>query len=94
MKVDIVSRSGELWSGNATSVTVPAFDGELGILPGREPVLAVTRPGTVRIVGEDGQDVTIDVPAGFVTVDSDIVTLVVDEATEGSLNLKELDEKF
>ncbi len=94
MKVDIVARSGELWSGEASSVTVPAFDGEMGILPGREPVVAVTRAGTVRVTGEGGQESTLDVPAGFVTVDSDVVTLVVDDSGMGAIDIKELDEKF
>lgn len=91
MKVDIVARSGELWSGEAQSVVVPAFDGELGILEGREPVLAVLRPGTVKITTAEGTEHEFDVPQGFAVVDEDVVTVVVDDSGMSHINLEELD---
>ena len=78
MKVDVVSTTAPLWSGDATSVVVPAANGDLGILPGRQPVLAVLRPGKVRITPASGSVVTLDVVAGFVSVDEDAVTVVLD----------------
>ena len=91
MKVDIVARSGDSWSGEADSVVVPAFDGELGILDGREPLLAVLRPGTVR-VGSGATEKSFDIPLGFVVVDTDVVTIVVDDAGDNYLDLEELDD--
>lgn len=78
MKVDIVSTEAVLWEGTASSVVVPAVNGELGILPGRQPILAVLRSGDVRITAEDGTKETIAVRAGFVSVDQDVVEVVVD----------------
>lgn len=89
MKVDIVARSGELWSGEADAVSVPAFEGELGILTGREPLLAVLRPGTVR-VGSKGTEKSFEIPQGFVVVDEDVITIVVDDSGENIMNLEEL----
>lgn len=89
MRVDIVARSGELWSGEADSVSVPAFEGEIGILTGREPLLAVLRPGTVR-VGSKGTEKSFEIPQGFVVVDEDVITIVVDDSGENILNLEEL----
>ena len=40
LDVNVVSRSESIWSGSASSVTVPSADGEVGILPGRQPLLA------------------------------------------------------
>lgn len=91
MKVDIVARSGELWSGEADSVSVPAFDGEMGILDGREPVLAVLRPGVVR-VGSGGNEQSFEIPQGFVVVDTDVVTIVVDDSGSNNLNLEEMEQ--
>lgn len=80
MKVHVVDPKAVLWDGEATSVVVPASEGDLGILPGRQPVLAILRPGTVRIhtTQDDAAPVTLDVDAGFVSVDQDQVEIVVD----------------
>jgi F-type H+-transporting ATPase subunit epsilon len=80
MKVEVVSTDASLWSGEATSVVVPAAAGDLGILTGRQPVLAVLRPGRVRITPTSGQVVSLDVHEGFVSVDEDNVTVVVDNS--------------
>lgn len=77
MKLDIVARSGPLYSGEVSEVVVPAYNGELGILPGRAPVMAVIVPGKVRFTGEGGQE-TIAVGKGFLTVDSDEIMVVVE----------------
>lgn len=82
MKVEVVSTHASLWSGEASSVVVPAANGDLGILTGREPVLAVLRPGTVRITPTSGSAVELDVTEGFVSVDQDDVTVVLDSADD------------
>ena len=40
---------GEAWAGEATQVCVPLINGELGILPGRQPLMAVLGSGPVRL---------------------------------------------
>ena len=54
MNVRIVSTDEVLWAGKASSVVVPSIDGDLGILPGRQPILAVLRAGKARVTAEDG----------------------------------------
>lgn len=85
LSVDVVSPSGVLWSGEASAVTVPALAGELGVLPGREPVLAVLRAGQARATS-GGSTVAVDVHGGFVSVDDDVVTVVVDDE-DPSMNI-------
>lgn len=88
MKVEVVSTTQSLWRGEASSVVVPAATGELGILTGREPVLAVLRPGTVRITPVSGATVTLDVvegAEGFVSVDDDVVTVVLESSDDALL---------
>lgn len=84
MKLDIVARSGVLFDGEATSVVVPALDGELGILPGHTPLLAVLNPGTVRFTKADGTEGAFTTTRGFVTVDTDVVSIVVDSGRQFS----------
>lgn len=76
LKVAVVDRAHTLYQGGATSVAVPAAEGDLGILPGHQPLLAVLRPGTVRIHQEGGKIQEIPVTAGFVSMDHDAVTVV------------------
>ena len=43
MKVNIVAADHPVWHGEATSVTIPASEGGMGILPDQEPVLTVMK---------------------------------------------------
>ena len=50
MKVNIVAADHPVWHGEATSVTIPASEGGMGILPDHEPVLTVIKQGTIVVV--------------------------------------------
>ena len=50
MKVNIVAADHPVWHGEATSVTIPASEGGMGILPDHEPVLTVIKQGTLTVV--------------------------------------------
>lgn len=76
MRVEIVSTEELLWEGEATFVAVPADEGEMGILPGRQPVLAVLRPGTVRITPKVGEQLRFVITSGFVSMDEDLEIVV------------------
>ena len=71
-------RLGTVFVGEAERVSVPLIDGELGVLPGRQPILALLGRGTVRIVGEDGSAAPIVVAGGFCSVDHNVVTVAAD----------------
>jgi F-type H+-transporting ATPase subunit epsilon len=80
LEVDLVAADRTVWSGEARMVSAPAADGDIGILAGHAPLLAVLRAGAVRIHGADGDVLTAQVDAGFLSVDDNQVTLVVDSA--------------
>jgi ATP synthase, delta/epsilon subunit, beta-sandwich domain protein len=85
LTVEIVSRTGgEAWSGQAGQLTVPLADGELGILPGRQPILAIVGRGAVRIVPVDGEAFEVPVAGGFCSVSHDTVTVAADAAGDGA----------
>ncbi len=81
MKLEIVARAGSLFEGEVSDVVVPAFHGEMGILPRRAPVMAVVRQGAVRFT-ENGEKKSVEVGDGFLTVDQDHVTVVVENYDE------------
>ncbi len=86
LDVDLVAADRKVWSGEARMVSAPAADGDIGILPGHSPVLAVLRAGTVRITSVEGQLESVHVDSGFLSVDADRVTVVVDTAAHAGVD--------
>lgn len=85
LEVDVVAADGKVWSGTARQVSAPAADGDIGILAGHTPILSVLRPGAVRVVpAGGGAALSWQVDGGFLSVDSDQVTVVVDSASDAA----------
>ena len=81
LQVEIVSHEGRLWHGSASQVSFPATDGSIGVLPGRQPVLAGLVPGRVSITTAQGV-VDFDIDKGLASVDSDFITIVAEHASQ------------
>ena len=79
LSVDLVATDRKVWSGTARSVSAPSIDGQIGILSGHTPLLAVLRPGTVRVTATGGAPFEVHVTGGYVSVDDNLVTVVADE---------------
>ncbi|NMA78199.1 MAG: F0F1 ATP synthase subunit epsilon [Actinomycetales bacterium] len=80
LDVTFVTADRTVWTGQAAQVVVPAVDGSMGILPQMQPTLAILGTGAVRIISQDGDVQELAVEGGFVSVDSDVVTIGVDDA--------------
>ncbi|WP_246854935.1 hypothetical protein [Cellulomonas sp. Y8] len=78
MSVTVVAPDRVLLAGPAVRVTVPSVAGSLGILARHEPVAALLEAGAVRVVPADGPEVEVHITGGFVVVDDDQVTVLVD----------------
>ncbi|MDR0366071.1 MAG: F0F1 ATP synthase subunit epsilon [Bifidobacteriaceae bacterium] len=80
--VEIADWEGEVWRGPAHFVTAPTTEGSVGVLPGHEPLLAILREGEVKAEPRDSKEplARVMVSGGFLSVDSDLVTVVADEA--------------
>ncbi|MFT4468462.1 F0F1 ATP synthase subunit epsilon [Arthrobacter sulfonylureivorans] len=83
LEVEIVAADHFVWSGQATMVKARTSDGEIGILPGHTPVLAVLAAGELAIQPVSGDRITVNVDGGFFSVDSNRVVIVADNATVG-----------
>jgi len=84
LDVDLVAPDRTVWKGEARMVTAPAAEGQLGILQGHSPVLAILRPGSVTIRPTVGEAFEAQVTGGFLSVDSDVVRIVADSVEVGS----------
>ena len=76
LAVSIVSADQEVWSGVAKQLIAKTTVGEIGILAGHEPVLAILAQGQVRVTLPSGEVVTAQADDGFLSVDHNRVTVV------------------
>ncbi|MDR0482520.1 MAG: F0F1 ATP synthase subunit epsilon [Cellulomonadaceae bacterium] len=79
LSVDLVSTDRKVWSGSARSISAPSVEGQIGVMAGHTPILAVMAPGTVTITDPSGRPFEARVTGGFVSVDDNLVTIVADE---------------
>ncbi len=86
--VDIVSAEGEIFSGAAKMVFVPASQGEIGIAPRHAPLLTMIKAGEVRVQTPDGQEQFFFVGGGALEIQPKKVTVLADTA----LRAKDVDE--
>ncbi|WP_029290418.1 F0F1 ATP synthase subunit epsilon [Cellulomonas sp. HZM] len=77
-EIDLVATDGKVWSGTARQLVAPSVDGEMGILAGHTPVLAVLRPGEIRVYPGEGAVQRWSVDGGFLSFDENRATIVVD----------------
>lgn len=81
LSVSIVSAEQEVWTGEAVQLITRTVEGEIGILPGHEPMLAILGQGEVRITLEDGSVVKATADDGFLSVANNVVTVVARNAS-------------
>jgi F-type H+-transporting ATPase subunit epsilon len=80
LSVEIADWEGEVWSGKASFFTAPSVEGGIGVYPRHEPLLAILREGEVKVLPTDTPEVKVRIAGGFLSVDSDIVTVIADDA--------------
>lgn len=81
MRVLVISPEASTFDGEADSVIVPVYDGEVGILPHHAPFMAPLGRGTLT-VRHQGQTTRFRVEGGFLQVVSNVVRVVA-EHVEG-----------
>ena len=80
LRVELVSADSSVWSGEAKMVVAKTVEGEIGLLPGHEPMLAILATGEVRVSLPDGNTLTASAEDGFLSVEHDVVTVVARNA--------------
>ena len=77
LKVSVISPEAVLFEGETDSVVAPAYDGEVGILTGHAPMMALLGKGVLRLGG--GQ--RFNVEGGFLQVVDNTVRVVTEKAS-------------
>ena len=78
LKVSVISPEAVLFEGEADSVIAPAYDGEVGILTGHAPLMALLGEGQLRLGSGSGRRFTVS--GGFMQVLNDQVRVVTEKA--------------
>jgi len=78
LKVSVISPEAVLFEGETDSVVAPAYDGEIGILTGHAPLMALLGNGELRLGSSGGP--RFNVTGRFMQVFNNDVRVVTEKA--------------
>jgi len=81
LRVDLVSADQSVWTGEAKLVIAKTVEGEIGLMAGHEPLLAILSEGEVRITLPEGERILAKAEDGFLSVENNVVTIVARKAS-------------
>src|SRR5437879_11499455 len=79
LKLEIVTPDAKTYSEDIEMVTLPASEGEMGILPQHVPLMTQIVPGEF-VVRKEGRDFFLAVGEGFVEITGERVAIMTDMA--------------
>ncbi len=83
LNVSLEAMDREVWVGKARIVVATTPEGQIGIMPGHEPILALLVDGELRIETADEQRIVAAVHGGFFSVANDRVSILAETAELG-----------
>jgi F-type H+-transporting ATPase subunit epsilon len=66
-----------------SALRFPLYDGQIGILPGRAPLIGRLGYGELNVTLVDGSHMSYFIDGGFVQVNENVVSLLTDRALTG-----------
>ncbi|MEZ3177848.1 F0F1 ATP synthase subunit epsilon [Streptomyces pimonensis] len=80
LHVALVAADREVWSGEATLVVARTTSGDIGVMPGHQPLLGVLESGPVTVRTPEGGTVVAAVHGGFISFADDKLSLLAETA--------------
>jgi len=80
MKLEIVTPSGVIFDDEVKQVNLPGSEGEFGVLPRHATLVSLLDTGVIVIEKQDGSEVAVAINSGYVKVDEEKTTCIVDGA--------------
>ncbi len=80
LKVRVVSPDQTVFEGEASAVVAPAWDGQIGVLPGHAPLLSLIGSGVLNVDRPGGGTDSFPVAGGVMKVEGNTVTLLTEYA--------------
>jgi F-type H+-transporting ATPase subunit epsilon len=76
LRVEVVAAEGIAWEGDALSVIARTTEGDIGVLPNHEPMLASLVPCAAEVLTVDGNREVVAIDSGFISVSDNRVSLL------------------
>ena len=76
MKLQIISPSEIMFSGDVEAVTLPGVAGKFTVLKNHASLISVLKPGAVRFL-QNGAETVIDIKGGLADIDSNKIAVCV-----------------
>ena len=86
MNISLVSPEGVRFEGEAKSISLPAWDGQLGVLTGHAPMIGLLGSGELRLSMLDGSESTFFLAGGVFMITSVGTTLLTDDCSAAPLD--------
>jgi F-type H+-transporting ATPase subunit epsilon len=80
MKLEIVTPNGVIFDAEVKQVTLPGAEGEFGVLPKHATLVSLLDTGVIVIEKADGVEIAVAINSGYVKVDEEKTTCIVDGA--------------
>jgi F-type H+-transporting ATPase subunit epsilon len=80
MKLEIITPNGVIFDAEVKQVTLPGAEGEFGVLPKHATLVSLLDTGVIVITKADGSEVAVAINSGYVKVDEEKTTCIVDGA--------------
>ena len=80
MKLEIVTPNGVIFDAEVKQVNLPGSEGEFGVLAGHATLVSLLDTGVIVIDKSDGSEVAVAINSGYVKVDEEKTTCIVDGA--------------
>ena len=80
MKLEIITPNGMIFDGQVKQVTLPGAEGEFGVLAHHATLVSLLETGVIVYDREDGREVAVAINSGYVKVDEEKTTCIVDGA--------------
>ena len=80
MKLEIVTPNGVIFDAEVKQVTLPGAEGEFGVLANHATLVSLLDTGVIVIENADGNEVAVAINSGYVKVDEEKTTCIVDGA--------------
>lgn len=90
MKLEIVTPDGVIFDAEIKQVTLPGSEGEFGVLKGHATLVSLLDTGVIVIEDAKGEEVAVAINSGYVKVEEEKTTCIVDGAVALSGNDSEL----
>ena len=78
-----------------SAVRLPLYDGQIGILPGRAPLVGRMGYGELKYTRTDGREESLFVDGGFAQVNGPVVSVLTNRALEsGDIDARDAEEQL